>query len=52
MKTISFDLSGKIDQQKIEALLTIKIEADILNIPFLLTAFVKENVKRKLLIRK
>jgi predicted nucleotidyltransferase len=34
MKTISFDLSGKIDQQKIEALLTIKIEADILNIPF------------------
>jgi predicted nucleotidyltransferase len=34
MKTISFDLSGKIDQQKIEALLTIKKEADILNIPF------------------
>jgi predicted nucleotidyltransferase len=34
MKTISFDLSGKIDQQKIEALLIIKIEADILNIPF------------------
>jgi len=34
MKTISLDLSGKIDQQKIEALLTIKIEADILNIPF------------------
>jgi len=34
MKTISFDLSGKIDQQKIEALLTIKKEADILNIHF------------------
>ncbi|PKN70986.1 MAG: hypothetical protein CVU54_03120 [Deltaproteobacteria bacterium HGW-Deltaproteobacteria-12] len=34
MKTISFDLSGKIDQQKIEALLAIKKETDILNIPF------------------
>ena len=34
MKTISFDLSGKIDQQKIQALLSIKKEADILNIPF------------------
>jgi len=34
MKNILFDLSGKIDQQKIEALLAIKKEADILNIPF------------------
>ncbi len=34
MMNISFDLSGKIDQQTIDALLTIKKEADILNIPF------------------
>ncbi len=34
MKNILFDLSGKIEQQKIEALLAIKKEADILNIPF------------------
>jgi predicted nucleotidyltransferase len=34
MKTISFDLSGKIDKQNIEALLAIKKETDILNISF------------------
>lgn len=34
MKNILFDLSGKIEQQKIDALLAIKKEADILNIPF------------------
>ena len=34
MTNISFDLSGKIDREKIEALLAIKKEADDLNIPF------------------
>ena len=34
MKNISFDLSGKIDQQTVNALLAIKKEADTLNIPF------------------
>ena len=34
MTNILFDLSGKIDQQKIDALLAIKKETDILNISF------------------
>jgi predicted nucleotidyltransferase len=34
MKNILFDLSGKIDQQRLEALLVIKKEADNFNIPF------------------
>jgi predicted nucleotidyltransferase len=34
MKNILFDFSGKIDQQKVDALLAIKKVADILNIPF------------------
>ena len=34
MNSISFDLSGKIDQLTIQALLAVKREADALNIPF------------------
>src|SRR4030042_4929224 len=34
MRNILFNLSGKIDQQKVDALLAIKKEADILNISF------------------
>ncbi|MGD0279233.1 MAG: hypothetical protein ABSC11_07990 [Smithella sp.] len=48
MKTISFDLSGKIDQQKIEALLAIKKEADILNIPFFVVGAFARDIILKL----
>jgi predicted nucleotidyltransferase len=41
-------LSGKIDQQKIEALLTIKKEADILNIPFFVVGAFARDVILKL----
>lgn len=45
MKNISFDLSGKIDQQKVEALLVIKAEADSLNIDFFVVgAFARDIV--------